>query len=253
MTTWKLDETGAIVMKDGDPVFVDAAGREMVVSHDTIKNLNAEAKNLRLNKEQFEAKLKEYEGIDAVAARKALETVGKLDAKQLIDSGKVDELKNQITQQFTAQVTEKDGTISKLQSRIDSMMIDSIFSNSDFIQNSIAIPSDIFKDSFSKYFKAEDGQVVAYDKSGNRLLSKSKAGEYATPEEALQILIDNHPQKDILLKADVGAGSGSKGGAGSRGAFSRSMTVAEFSKLTPAKQAEVSSKVRSGELPRLTD
>jgi len=251
MKTWKTDESGAIVLKDGDPVFIDSSGREMVVSTDTITKLNGEAMAHRKEKESLESKLKQFDGIDPDLARKSIEIAGKLDAKQLIDAGKVDELKKQITDQFNTQLNEKSNSLSQLQAKIDAMQIDGIFSNSDFVRNSVAIPHDIFKDSFSKYFKVEDGQIVAYDKAGNRLLSKIKAGEHATPEEAFQILVESHPQKDTLVRADTGAGSGSKGAGGGRP--NRAMGRDEFSKLAPNKQAEIAAKIKGGEMLPLTE
>lgn len=251
MKTWKTDDSGAIVLKDGDPVFIDSAGNEMVVSSDTISRLNGEAMTHRKEKENLQIKLKEFEGIDPVVAKKSIEIAGKLDAKQLIDAGKVDEVKKQITDQFTAQLNEQVGMNKTLQGKIENMLIDGVFANSEFVNNNLAIPRDIFKDSFAKHFKVEDGQVVAFDKAGNKLYSKKKAGEYADTEEAIQLLVESHPQKDSLLKADVGAGSGSKGGGNNRPG--RAMTRDEFSKLPPNKQAETALKMRSGEMLPLTD
>ena len=50
--SWKLDESGAIVMKDGNPVYVDSQGQEKTVSTDTITRLNNEAKQHRVAKEE---------------------------------------------------------------------------------------------------------------------------------------------------------------------------------------------------------
>lgn len=248
---WKLDDNGAIVLKDGNPVYVDSNGREMVMKHDTIANLNSEAKTLREAKEKAEGKLKDYDGLDAKIAREAIEKLGKIDAKQLIDAGKVDEVKAQIQQQYQGQLDEQTAQNKQLQSRIDDMQVNSVFSQSDFVRNNIAVPRDMFEASFRNSFKVEDGKVVAYDKSGNVLMSKKNIGEIATPDEALHILVESHPQKDVILKADMGSGSGSDGGGGNRGA-GRVINRADFTKLAPGKQAEVAAKVRAGEMT-LTD
>lgn len=248
---WKLDADGHVVLKDGNPVYLNASGQEMVVAHDTISRLNGEAKSHREAKEALETKLKAFEGIDVDKARKAIETVGKLDAKQLIESGKVDEVRQQITAQFTAQITDKDKAFNELQNKYDSMQINNVFAGSEFVRNNIAVPADMFEATFRNYFKVENGQISAYGKDGNRLLSKSKAGEYATPEEALQLLVDAHPQKNVILKADVGNGSGSNGGGGNRGG-TRNIKRSEFDTLSPVKKAEVAALVGKGEMT-LTD
>lgn len=249
--SWKLDENNNIVLKDGDPVYVDANGNEKTVGVDTIARLNNEAKEHRVAKEEALAKLKAFDGIDAEKARAALETVAKLDASKLIDTGEVDKLKAQITQQFQSQLTEKDTAFNELKAKYENMIVDNAFSNSDFIRNNVAVPVDMFEAKFRNNFKVENGDVTAYGYDGSRLMSKTRAGEYATVEEAMQILAESHPQKDVILKANPGNGSGSGTGGGSAGG-GRYMKRSDFEKLSPVQQAETASKIRKGEI-QLTD
>ncbi len=57
-TAWKLDADGKLELKDGNPVFVDSAGKELVIDQNTISRLNGEARGHREGKEAAEAKLK---------------------------------------------------------------------------------------------------------------------------------------------------------------------------------------------------
>jgi len=248
---WKFDDDGNIVLKDGNPVYLNTSGEEMVVEHNTISRLNAEAKSHREAKQALEKKLKLYENIDPDKAREALDKMSKVEANKLIEAGKVDDLKRQITEQFQTQLQEKENALKSLEEKYNEMHINNVFANSEFIRNNLAVPRDMFEATFRNNFKVEDGQVVVYDKSGNRLLSKTRSGEYADPEEALQLLVEAHPQKDVILKADVGNGSGNTGGAGGTGK-GRVMKRAEFSQLPPNQQAEIAKKVSNGEM-RLTD
>ena len=248
---WKLDDDGNIVLKDGNPVYVDASGREMVMKHDTIAGLNSEAKSLREAKEAAEGKLKDYEDIDPKIARESIEKMKQIDAKQLIDAGKVDEVKNQIKGEYEKQLQESAAATQTLQKRLDDMQVDSVFSQSDFVRNNIAVPQDMFQATFRQNFKVENGKVVAYDKSGNVIHSKENIGEVASPDEALRLLVENHPSKEAILKADMGSGSGSNGAGGHRGQ-GRYIKRSEFEKLPPAKQAEMAGKMREGEMT-LTD
>jgi hypothetical protein len=250
-TGWKLDADGHVVLKDGNPVYLNASGQEMVLAADTIARTNAEAKEHRIAKEAALEKLKAYEGIDPAKARDALEKIGKIDQKQLIDAGKVDDVKNQITQQFTAQLAERDAANTALQNKLDNMLISNVFSNSNFVREGIAVPSEMFEATFRQNFKVEDGKVVAYDKAGNKISSKERIGEDATAEEAFRILVDQSPYKERILKADMGSGSGNNGGGGNRGT-GRIIKRAEYDKLQPHQQAEVSAKVGKGEM-QLTD
>lgn len=249
--SWKLDENNNIVLKDGDPVYVDSDGNEKTVAVDTIARLNKEAKTHREAKEEALNKLKAFEGIDAQAARAALETVSKLDANKLVETGEVDKLKAQITEQFQTQLTEKDNALNELKSKYENMIVDNTFANSDFIRNNVAVPVDMFEAKFRNNFKVENGEVVAYGYDGSRLMSKTRAGEYANAEEAMQILAESHPHKDVILKANPANGSGAGTGGGAIGG-GRYMKRTDFEQLPPARQAEIAAKMRKGEI-QLTD
>lgn len=245
--SWKMNEEGVIELKDGNPIYVDKNGEEKMVHVDTISRLGAEAKNHRLEKEEALNKLRDYEGLDAEAARKALETVSKLDEKALVDSGKVEELKSQLTKQYEGRLKEGDEKYSTLEQRYNDMMINNVFSTSEFVRDDIAVPRDMFEATFRKNFRVENGEVIAVDKDGERLYSKERAGEYASTEEALRMLVEGHSSKDVILRANTGSGTGNKGTGGAHGG-GRVMKRADFAKLSPKDQASVSARVRAGEL-----
>lgn len=249
--SWKFDENGNVVVKDGNPVYIDSTGDEKVVMVDTIARLNKEAKDHRVAKEEALEKLKAFEGIDPVKAREAIELVSKMDASKLIDVGKVDEVKTQITNQFQTQLNEKDKAFGDLQTKYDNMVINNVFANSEFIRNNVAVPRDLFEAKFRSNFKVEKGEVVVYGNDGNRLYSKEKAGEYATAEEGLKILAESHPNRDTILRANPASGSGSDNAGGGNGG-GRYLKRSDFEKLSPAKQAEYATKIRNGEI-KLTD
>lgn len=249
---WKTDENGALILKDGNPIYVDGTGREMTVEQSTITRLNGEAKDWRIKYEAAETSLAPFKGLDPIKAKEAIEIASKIDNKTLIEAGKVDEVKNQITQQFTGQIAEKDKAYNDLQGRFDNMLISDVFKGSEFVRDNLAVPRDMFEATFRSNFKIEDGKVVAYDKAGNRMFSKSKMGEFADPEEALQLLVEAHPQKDSIVKANTGTGSGNGGNGGSRPVGQRSMKRAEFNKLDAPQQAAIAGKVANKEMV-LTD
>lgn len=244
---WKTDADGKIEAKDGNPIWVDANGGERVMQANAIETLNSEAKTLRTRAEKAEGSLKAFEGLDAAAAKDAIEKLSKIDQKTLIDAGKVDEVKQQITSQFTAQIAEKDKAYNELQTRFDNAQIAAVFAGSQFIRESIAVPPDMFEATFKSNFKIENGKINAYDRAGNPLMSKQNIGQYAEPEEALSLLVEAHPQRDTILKASGNSGTGNDGKGGTRGGSAR-VTRAEFNEYSPAKQAEIAGKARAGEL-----
>jgi hypothetical protein len=212
----------------------------------TISRLNGENKKMRERAEAAELKLNDFKDIDPAKARDAFGKLKDIDQGKLIESGKLDQVRQEITAQFQAQLTEKDNALKTLQGAYDTSQVNNLFAGSDFIRDRVAVPRDMFEATFRNNFKVEDGKIVAYDKAGNRLMSKQRIGEYADTSEALELLVESHPQKDVILRASDSSGSGSGGNGGGRGQ-GRAMKRAEFEKLPGHQQAEFSAKVRAGE------
>ncbi|NUM72752.1 hypothetical protein HUU40_00180 [candidate division KSB1 bacterium] len=247
---WKMDGDKP-VFKDGNPVWVSKDGTESVLQRDTIERLNSESKTWRTRAEENMTQLKAYEGLDAAKAREALEKLQKIDQKSLIDAGEVDKVRNEIKSTYETQLNETKGTITKLQDRINGMITDSAFSASPYIRENIAVPVEMFRGAFGKFFKIENEQLQAFDAAGNRLMSKKKIGEYADFDEAVELLVESYPQKDAILKAPDQRGTNSNGNGGQRGG-GRTLKRSDFEKLDAAKQYEFSVAVRKGEA-RLID
>lgn len=222
----KLDENGNAVLQDGKPIVVHEDGKEIAfdiaATVQTISRLNAEARDNRLRAEAAETKYKPFEGIeDAGAARKALETMKNLDQKKLIDAGEVETVKAEITKAFQTQLDQMTTKAGTLEQALYAEKIGGAFARSPLIvgdKAKLAIPSDLVQARFGSAFKIEDGRVVAYDPQGNKIYSRSKPGELADFDEALEVLVDQYPHKDSILRGSGasggGAGTGSNGGGG---------------------------------------
>jgi hypothetical protein len=237
----KLDTDGHVVVQDGKPVYVHDDGKEVAfdaaATVATISRLNGEAKGHRERAEAAEGKLKAFDGIeDPAAARKALDTVKNFDDKKLVDAGEVEKVKAEAIKAVEEKykpVVEENG---KLKGELHGEKIGGSFARSKFISDKIAVPADIVQARFGNNFKLEDGKVIAYDPSGNKLYSRAKPGEPAEFDEALELLVDAYPYKDQILKG-TGGGSGAKpgnGGGGQQGG--KTLTRGEFDKLAPAEK-----------------
>ena len=246
---WKLDDNGNMALKDGDPIYVNSAGEESTVGQGTISRLNGEAKTHREEKQAAQselASLKETLGdLDIEKAREAMTTVANIDSKQLIDAGEVDKVRDEIKNGFADQITELTSANTSLEAQLNNLKIQDVFKSSEFAKNEIAVPSDMFQATFRDHFRIEDGKVAAYDRDGNRVYSKEKSGEIASPEEALKILVDSHPAKDQILKSDDNSGSGGSNSGGRSGV--RRVSRADFEKLQPHQQADLAALVKKGE------
>lgn len=232
----KLDDAGHVVVSDGKPVYVTDDGKDVAFdapgTRDTITRLNSEAKTHREAKEAAEKALKAFEGItDPDAAKKALETIGNLDAKKLIDAGEVEKVKAEITKGFTEKLTAAEKRTADLEGALYGEKIGGAFARSKFIADKIAVPSDLLQAQFGQNFKIEDGKVAAYDKSGNKVYSRARPGEVADFEEALEILVDAYPHRDSILKGNANGGGGARNGGGGGG---KTISRAQFDALDPA-------------------
>ena len=213
------------LLDNGNPVYVHDDGKEagFDAAHtvQTISRLNGEAKSHRQAKEEAVSALKKFEGIeDATTALKALETVKNLDDKKLIDAGEVERVKAEITKVFDEKLAAANKRGDVAESALKSEKIGGSFSRSKFITEKIAVPSDMIEAQFGKNFSIDDGGVVAKDASGNLIYSKTNAGSLANFEEAIEILVDQYPYKDNILKGTGSSGGGTTqangGGDGSK-------------------------------------
>ncbi len=236
---FKLDANGAIVTQEVNgqklPVFVHADGKEAAFDADatiaTISRLNGEAKGHREAKEAAEAFAKPFKeaGItDAAAAAAALKTVKNLDDKKLVDAGEVDKIKqaaiDSVKKEFEPVVAERD----KLKSDLYGEKIGGAFARSKFITEKLAIPADMVQAAFGSRFKVQDGKTVALDQSGQPIFSRTRHGEPADFEEALEIMVEGYPHKASILKGSGASGTGASNSPALKGV--------DLSKLSPVER-----------------
>lgn len=210
----KLDADGHVIVENGMPVYIFSDGKEApfdaAYAMSKISALNGENKSHREAKEALEQKLSEFADIDdPIKAKEAIDIVAKLDQKKLIDAGAVDQVKAEITKVYEKKLTEATQRADRLERQYYEEKIGGAFGSSEFIKEKLAIPADFVRARFGQNFKMEEGKIVAYDNQGNRIFSRSKAGEPAGFDEALELLVEAYPQKDHILKAVNSSGSDS--------------------------------------------
>lgn len=244
-------KTYAEVM-DGKPIYEHDDGKEVAfdaaTTVATISRLNGEAKAHREAKEAAEGKLKGFEGIeDADAAKKALETVRNLKDGDLVTAGKVEEIKaaaKKAAEEQVAQAAKASGEqIKTLETERDRYRQDlytekvgGSFSRSKFIAEKVAVPGDMVQAMFGRQFKVEDGKIVGYDPSGNKIYSRTRPGEIADFDEAIETLVDAYPNREQILKGSGSSGSGARGSNGTGANGAKTISRTEFQKLAPTEQ-----------------
>ena len=223
---------------DGDkPIYIHDDGKE--APHDaahtvaTISRLNGEAKTHREAKEQLETKLKGFDGIeDPAAAKKALETLKNFDDKKLVDAGEIEKVKAEaikaIEDKYAPVVQERDA----FQTQLHNELIGGGFARSKYIQDNIAVPADMIQAQFGKNFQIENGKVVAVGTDGQKIYSRTRPGEVADFDEALETLVGGYQHKDSILKGGQGSGGGFTNNGGQGGG--KSMSRQQFEQLPPS-------------------
>ena len=211
----KLDEKGNAVVSDGKPVYVYDDGKEVafdaVGTRATIARLNEEAKANRERYESAESRLSAFAEIDPESAKKALSTVRNLDEKKLVDAGQRDEAVREAIKATEAKYTPVVKRVEALEQQLHQEKIGGGFARSKFIADKVFVPTNMVQATFGSQFKLEDGRVVGYDASGNKLFSRAKPGEPADFDEALEMIIEAYPDKDRILKGNNATGSGATG------------------------------------------
>jgi len=252
----KIDENGNAVLVDGKPVYVHDDGKEVpfdaVGTIGTIARLNKEAQTHREGRnteaearKTLEAQLKVFEGLDPEVARKALDTVSKITDGKLIDAGKVDEVRAAVgktyEERMAAAATAHGSELSRMKAdnerltgQLHNEVIGGSFSRSKMIAEKLAIPPDLVQARFGSAFKIEDGKMVAQDGSGNKLYSRSRPGELADFDEALDMLVEQYPYRDHILKPSGAQGSGAQN-QGNRGTGNNGKSISreQFDQLSP--------------------
>lgn len=247
---FKYDADGNIVLQEVSgkklPVYIGTDGKEAPFDGDstvaTITRLNGEAMGHRQRAETAEATLKTFEGItDPAAAIKALTTVKNLDDKKLVDAGEVEKVKAEAIKSVEDKYAPTVQRAADLEAQLNQHLIGGAFSGSKFIAEKFAAEGpagvEIARALFANRFKVEDGKLVGYDAAGGKIYSRTRHGEIADADEAIELMVDAYPHKTHILKGSGASGGGAQGGGGGGGG-KKTMTRAQFSQLSPADQAK---------------
>lgn len=250
----KLDANNNVVVQDGKPVYILDDGRE--VPHDAaatvarISALNGEAMSHRQAKEAAEAALKPFKdaGIeDPAAAAEALQTMANIKTGDLTTAAKVQEIKDAATRSANEAVAaatraaeEKQRALTeqnaKLTQDLNNHIVGGSFSGSKFIADKLAIPADIAQKVFGDRFKVDGGKLVPLDAAGNPIFSATNHGNHADFDEAIQVMVNQYPNKDMILKGSGASGGGATGG-GAGAAGGKTITRAQFDSMDQGQRA----------------
>jgi hypothetical protein len=218
-----------------------------------VPTLQAEAKKYRESRDQLQSKLGmlgddvdpedlavklkvlgEYGDITPQKAKEAQELLNNLKDVDEKNAIQIEKVKAGVAESYESKIRDIDAQnqqrfssyesdINRKDAAIRNLLIKGAFDRNEFIKERTVLTPDIAYDSFGKFFTVEEGDeglsVHAVDRSGEKIFSKAKPGEYAAPDEAIELIISDYPQKDNIIRTTSGgsnAGGNASGGHGNR-------------------------------------
>lgn len=241
LKTVTIDGKTYAEVQDEKPIFVGDDGKEIAFDAPstvaTISRLNGEARDHRLGKEKAEGLLKAYEGLDANAAREAIDKLSKIDAKKLVEAGDMDAAIQAALKPHLEKLSLTEKANADLTSSLHREMVGNRFAQSKFATENLSPAGvDLIRTLYGDRLKVEDGKVFGYDANGYKIPSRARPGEPADFDEVIESLVDQYPHKDHILSGKIPPGGGAgNGGGGSSG--SKTMKQADFDALGPKDRA----------------
>lgn len=221
-------------------VLYDNEGNEFAFdanqTYSKIQELTGEAQRHREAKESTESSLAEL--------KKKIEGV---DLSKMVDAGKLDEVKAQLTQTYEQQIADERKAREALEQKYNSEKLTTAFNASKFVQDEVAVPPDMVLATFGKQFTLdENGKWLAKDAAGNTIYSRKRPGDVADFDEALEQIVEGYQYKDRILKASNHSGTGGEGGLNGGGV--RTIRRGDFEAMTPTQRSDASKAMQEGTL-----
>jgi hypothetical protein len=177
--------------------------------------------------EAANAKLKDFEGLDAAAIKKlvkdqadAAKAAKDAELKAAEAAGDVERIKKMMGEEHTKVVTEletklaeKDTLINGAQKTIEDLTVGSAFSQSTYIRDELVIPPTMARQVYSSHFDVVNGKVVPFDKprgEAGRTQLVDASGNALSVDGALKKIIEASPDRDRLVRSKIATGAGSK-------------------------------------------
>lgn len=226
--------------KEGDEDGGKPSDEEAKLLKEVMKRKESE----RLLQQQLadtQAKLKDFEGIDAAAVRKLLDEKKTAEEKQLAAAGDWERLKTRMGEEHVKELTplkEQIATLTaeleKSRDSINEMTVGASFSGSEFINKELVLPPSKARTIFGSHFELEDGKVIGYDKPRGDAKRTALVDAYGAPvkfDDALRKIVDADSDRDNLLKSGIkpGAKSTTNPGAKVKDAPAEKTTVDKIS------------------------
>ena len=189
-----------------------------------LSDLRAELDRRTKSENESRAKLKEFEGLDAKAA-KALATAQKeTERLELEKKGDFERLRQMQEDEYKKEMEAVRQAMSDMEEKVkraeiinNNLTIGAGFDNSAFISKELVLTPSKARLIYGNNFEIEDGVLVAYDKpSGEKERTKliNALGKPMSFDESIKRLVEADPDRDSLIKSKLYEGAKSNSGDG---------------------------------------
>lgn len=165
------------------------------------------------------AALAAYGGVDPEKVRDLLRREAEAERADAEAKGDFERVKAMMVEEHEREKAALAERIAALESEtgsfratIDELTVGNSFATSQFIRESLTLTPTKARQLYGSHFEVKDGKTLAYDKpagSKERTVLTGGDGKPLSFEAAMAKLIDQDPDKDMLLRAKVAPGSGS--------------------------------------------
>ena len=211
----KTDETGAPVLENGLPVYVDDKGRETAVDVGALLTSAREHKRAAADRE-----------------RELAETRAKLDEASKGSSADAERIKAA----YEAQLGEWKTKAEQAEAKRAKALVDAALAGSRFLAERVVVPPTILAAAYRDRIGVDGDRVVVRDDRGQVIHSRKNPLEPADVDEGLEQLISQSPDADRILRGTQKPGSGATPSGGGGGTGVR-LTRQQFDAMSPKERA----------------
>jgi hypothetical protein len=249
MPKLKLSDNGQPVYQDGKFVLVGDDGAETAFdplsTHATFGTIRGERDKFKGEAETALAELTAFgkSPDERKAAIEKLKMAANLDAKKLVDAGKIEELVAErlraAQEEWAGKEKALSGKSQELEGLLDEILIEKAFAGSKVLDEYFPTWS-LLQHEFRGRLAREGKSLVGFRDAERkeRIYSSTNPGQLAQGDELLAALLKSHPDHDKWKKGANANGPGSPGSPGGGGNGAKTASRQQWEAMSPADQTK---------------
>lgn len=241
---WKVDDNGAMVLDNGNPVFIMDGGEERLVDFPAmstaLSKANREAAERKGQLRAAEEAARAWEGIEDIpafiaTARRDADTVKAMGDKEKSAEETFQARLSAATSPLEKKIAEMEANHARVTAQYHEAIIRSQFGTSKYVNEELVNPA-LVQELFAKRFTVNDnGELVGHDSAGKDIYDENGIAGF---DYALRHMVNESPYKGNIVKGSTQSGSGANPGVqNGGGGGAKTMKRADFDMLPPFERA----------------